>query len=97
MNAEAAARELGRLDLGDALALVELYAAKRDLPRFEKAAMRWHLRLVQEVPTLTLEESAVAVNALLLLDRLPADGTGQEALHALYRRHGLKPPRVVLA
>jgi mannose-6-phosphate isomerase-like protein (cupin superfamily) len=39
MNAEAAARELGRLGLGDALALVELYALKRDL-RFERAALR---------------------------------------------------------
>jgi hypothetical protein len=48
MNAEAAARELGRLDLGDALSLVELYAVKRDL-RFERAALRWYSRLGQEV------------------------------------------------
>jgi hypothetical protein len=96
INAEAAARELGRLGLGDALALVELYAAKRDR-RFERAALRWHARLGQEVASLTLEEAALALNALLTLDRLPADGTAQEALYALCRRHGLKPPRAIFA
>jgi hypothetical protein len=49
LNAEAAARELGRLDLSDALALVELYAAKRDAVRYERAALRWHARFEQEV------------------------------------------------
>ena len=96
MNAEAAARELGRLGLGDALALVELYAAKRDI-RFERAALRWHARLTQEVGRLTLEEAALALNALLTLDRLPGDGTAREALAALCRRHGLKQPRAALA
>jgi hypothetical protein len=96
MNAEAAARELGRLDLGDALALVELYAAKRDL-RYERAALRWHARLGQEITNLELEESALALNALLTLERLPADGTAQEALAALLRRHGLRPPKIVAA
>jgi hypothetical protein len=55
--------------------------------------MRWHLRLVQEVPALTLEESALALNALRLLDRLPADGTAQEALAAVCRRHAIVRPR----
>jgi hypothetical protein len=96
MNAEAAARELGRLDLGDALALVELYAAKRDV-RFERAALRWHARLTQEVGRLTLEEAALALNALLTLDRLHGDGTAQGALAALCRRHGLRPPKIVAA
>jgi hypothetical protein len=93
MNAEAAAREVGRLGLGDALALVELYAAKRDL-RFERAARRWHARLGQEVTNVTLEEAALALNALLTLERVRAGGTAQEALHALCRRRAIVPPRL---
>jgi hypothetical protein len=38
--------------------------------------------------------AALALNALLALDRFPGDGTGQEALAALL--HGL-PPRIVAA
>jgi hypothetical protein len=94
--AVAAARELGRLDLSDALALVELMAAKRDV-NFERAALRWHARFEQEVAGITLEEAALALNALVALDRLPGDGTAQEALAALLRRHGLRPPKTVAA
>ncbi len=39
-NAELAAREMGRLDLEDALSLVLLYA-RADDPRFDRAATRW--------------------------------------------------------
>lgn len=95
LNAEVAARELGRLDLSDALALVELMAEKHD-HRFERAALRWHARFEQEIAGVTLEESALALSALLTLGRAPGDGTGQEALAALLRRHGLRPVKVVV-
>ena len=44
---EAAARELGWVSLGDALALVILYAETEDR-RFDRAAVRWLDRLLQE-------------------------------------------------
>ena len=45
--AEAAAREFGWVSLGDALALVILYAEADD-PKFERAAVRWLDRLLEE-------------------------------------------------
>ena len=40
LNAELAAREMGQLNLEDALSLVLLYAGADD-PRFDRAATRW--------------------------------------------------------
>ena len=91
-----AAKEQGWLDLSDALSLVELMAAQHD-DLFERAALRWHARLELEVPGLTLEESALALSALLTLRRAPADGAAEEAFGALLRRHGLRPARIVAA
>jgi hypothetical protein len=91
-----AAKEHGWLDLSDALSLVELMAAQHD-DLFERAALRWHARLEQEVPGLTLEESALALGALLTLRRVPTDGTANDALGVLLSRHGLRPARVVHA
>jgi hypothetical protein len=96
LNATAAARALGRLELGDALSLVIVIAQTHD-ERYERAALRWHARFEQEVTGLTLEESQLALAALAALPRVPADGTAQDALIALCRRHGLKPPRAVYA
>jgi len=64
--AEAAARELGRLTLSDALMLLELYADK-DFARFERAAVRWHGRLELEARRLTLSEARFALAALAAL------------------------------
>lgn len=89
-----AAKEQGRLDLGDALSLIELVAAQRD-DLFERSALRWHARFEQEVPGLSLEESALALSALLALRRVPDDGTANEALSVLLSRHHLRPARVV--
>lgn len=88
------AKECGRLDLGDALSLVELMAAQRD-DLYEKAALRWHARFEQEVSGLSLEESTLALSALLALRRVPDDGTANEALSLLLSRHHLRPARVV--
>ncbi len=46
--AEDAARELSNLSLEDALQLVHLYAAERESPKFEKAALRWLERYLAE-------------------------------------------------
>ena len=47
LAAEAAVREFGWVSLGDALALVILYAEVEDL-KFERAAVRWLDRLLEE-------------------------------------------------
>jgi hypothetical protein len=60
MQAEAAARELGRLSLQDALRLVELYAAY-EADKFERAALRWYERfLAERQPTLLQAQVALA-------------------------------------
>jgi hypothetical protein len=61
--AEAAARELGRLPLGSALALTALIAEVAP-QRFERAAVRWHGRLALEVPGLTIAESQLALGGV---------------------------------
>lgn len=71
---------------------LKLIAAQHD-ELFERAALRWHARLELEVPGMTLEESALALNALLALRRAPDDGIAEEALDALLRRQGLRPAR----
>ena len=53
-QAELAARELGRLSLGDALQLVVLYAEVGD-GKFERAAVRWLGRLLEERPLVLSE------------------------------------------
>lgn len=89
--AEVVAQNAGKLSLGDALSLLALMAAKRDIS-YEKAAPRWLARFVSEVPAVTIEEAQLA--ALATLDRLP---TAHEALTALCRRHAIIPPRASFA
>jgi hypothetical protein len=61
-NAETAAREMGGLSLADALSLCELIAAT-DPKRFERAALRWLERWMDErLPPLA--EVALAAAAL---------------------------------
>jgi len=65
LNAELAAREIGRLDLEDALSLVLLYAAADD-PRFDRAATRWVGRFcVEGKPSLAELQAAFCALALL--------------------------------
>lgn len=54
MGAETAAFELGTLSLQDALALVALYGHKHDR-KFERAAVRWLRRLLDERPMMLSE------------------------------------------
>jgi hypothetical protein len=70
-GAEAAAREFGRrLDLSDALGLLELIA-EREPHRYERAAVRWHGRLELERLGLTLAEAQLALTALGVLPANP--------------------------
>jgi 2-polyprenyl-6-methoxyphenol hydroxylase-like FAD-dependent oxidoreductase len=60
--AEVALREAGNVPLGDAIGLLELYAATRD-GKYEPAARRWLARyLVERQPT--LEQLQLALSAL---------------------------------
>lgn len=62
-RAEAAARQLGRLPLADALKLLLLYAEKEPA-KFERAALRWHARYVSETRGMTLMKAQIALMAL---------------------------------
>jgi hypothetical protein len=62
-NAEMAAREMGGLSLADALLLCELLA-NTDPARYERAALRWLQRFIDErlppLPEVALAASALA-------------------------------------
>jgi hypothetical protein len=66
MGAESAMREMGAVDLLEALDYVALLAELRP-GKAPRAAVRWHGRLETEAPLLTLPESALALAALLAL------------------------------
>jgi hypothetical protein len=63
LGAEMAARELGHLELADALDLALLFAAK-DPVRYQRAAVRWHGRFELEVRGLTIPDSSLLLAAL---------------------------------
>ena len=78
-----AARELGGLSLDDALKLCVMLA-ERDPQRFERAALRWLSRFIEErLPPLA--EVALAAVALAELRHGPR-GTGRDSLSLLVRR-----------
>ena len=68
--AELSAREMGHVPLGDALALVTLYAASGS-PKAEPAAVRWLARLALERPRTTIGELQLAAAALAQLSERP--------------------------
>ena len=81
--AEMAAREMGGLSLSDALSLCELLA-KADAARYERAALRWLQRFIDErLPPLT--EVTLAAAALAELRHGPRN-VGADALKRLLRR-----------
>jgi len=84
-NAEIAAREMGGLSLADALLLCELLA-NTDPARYERAALRWLQRFIDErLPPLT--EVALAASALAEL-RYGQRNVGVETLKHLLRHPG---------
>jgi hypothetical protein len=83
LAAEIAAREMGGLSLADALSLCELLA-KVDPARYERVALRWLGRFIEErSPPLT--EVALAASALAEL-RHGRRNTGVEMLKRLLRQ-----------
>lgn len=69
-QAELAAREMGHVPLGEALALVALYATAGS-PKAEPAAVRWLARLALERPRTTMGELQLAAAALAQLADRP--------------------------
>jgi hypothetical protein len=81
--AEMAAREMGGLSLTDALSLCELLAMV-DPARYERAALRWLQRFIDERQP-PLAEVALAASALAEL-RHGRRAVGVEALERIVRR-----------
>ena len=84
LQAETAARELGRLGLLDALDYLVLLAAEAP-ERYDRAARKWLARLLSESPALTLDEVALAFGCLRGLEA----GYGEQSrgvLRALVKR-----------
>ena len=82
----AAAAELPRVPLDDALALLVLL--RDDERRFDRAVVRWHARFCLEVPEVGASEAQLALAALRSLSG-PGVTAGAAALMALSERHGL--------
>jgi hypothetical protein len=83
LEAEAAARELGGLELADALSLLLVIAAKEPA-RFEQAAVRWHGRFEVETRGLGFAEAQILLGALASL-RDPVPVLGLETIARLVR------------
>ena len=67
------AREVGRLDLGEALELLNLIALHE--PRlYDRAARRWLVRMLEERQDLTLVDVQLAAAALAALPTASHDG-----------------------
>jgi hypothetical protein len=88
-RAETAARELGRMSLNDALALVCLYASEGS-PKFEAAAVRWLCRLaLEERATLaTMQLGSEALTKLRGQGREDAEQTLQRLMWGSLRQTG---------
>lgn len=84
----AAASELGRLDLADALALCLLVMAEP--AKYGRAAARWHARYCAELPGVTMAESQLVLAALQALPRGLGTGAATDALARLADERGLE-------
>jgi hypothetical protein len=92
--AEIEARDIGQLDLGEALELTALVSL-RDAERGRRYAMRWLARWLDESPAATLTEAAFAVGALGALGG-PGHGEALASLRAMAERASTRgsPPTV---
>jgi hypothetical protein len=61
--AEATARELGRISLGEALELT-LLIARKEPRRLPRVAARWLIRYLEERPQATIEEATMVAGCL---------------------------------
>jgi hypothetical protein len=82
----AAAAELSRISLEDALALC-LITAERQPARFDRAASRWIARYLEEEPRVELEELRLTTELLVSL-RGPHAGAAARALRELFAARG---------
>ena len=70
IDAVSAAKAMGRLSLGDALALC-VVLAERDPVQYPRAAARWVARFLEEAPGVSLEETQLVAAALAALPKAP--------------------------
>jgi hypothetical protein len=82
----AAAAELRRVELDDALAIC-LVLLDGESPRYERAAIRWLGRFCLEAPGLGLAETGVVLSALQALRTEHGEAAG-DGLAALLESHG---------
>jgi hypothetical protein len=83
----AAAAELPRIDLDDALAIC-LLIERQDGERYERAVVRWLARMVLEVPAVGIEDLREALVAFEALPYNPQ--AARQALASVCERHGLR-------
>ena len=88
LGAEAAARELGQLNLEAALALCVLIGDGSPA-RYERAAIRWHARFVVETKVDAIVESQVVLAALAGLRQPASSALAAEVLVDASRRRGV--------
>ena len=86
----AAAAELPRIDLDDALAIC-LLIERQDGERYERAVVRWLARMVLEVPGVGIDDLREALVAFEALPHNPL--AARQALAGLCERHGLRRAR----
>jgi hypothetical protein len=70
LDAISAAKAMGGLSLGDALALC-VVLAERNPQQYERAASRWISRFLEETPDASLEEVQLITAGLATLPRAP--------------------------
>lgn len=90
----AAAAELPRVDLVDALAICVLMGAQGD-DRFDRAATKWLARLALERPSISLDDLRGGLHALDALPHNP--NAARRELISLCSRHGLPDAARILA
>jgi hypothetical protein len=79
-DALSAATELQSVGLTEALELTLLLLADGELTKYERAALRWHLRFVHESKNIDIRESQAV---LILLAAIPANRLAAAALAEL--------------
>jgi hypothetical protein len=89
--AEMALREMDYISLGTALALTLLIAEEAP-QRYERAAVRWHVRFVEEAPAISLSDSQLALAALAALPGAGGDAAAATLAHLArnYRVSGVE-------
>ncbi len=91
---QAAALDLPRVDLADALAIL-LLMSRADDARFDRAATRWLARFALERPSAGLKDLRLALHALEALPYSPA--AAKQTIRTLCEQHGLRGAARVLA